>query len=58
MEKIRMTESQQKAYAKYTNVEQLRMIGRSIFFAVRDNLGNLEGFVTIGPNGKTEEDHI
>ena len=58
MNEIRMTESQKKEYAKYTGAEQLRMIGRSIFFAVRDPLGNLEGFVTIGPNGKTEEDHI
>lgn len=58
MDEIRMTESQKKAYAKYTGVEQLRMIGRSIFFAVRDSLGNLEGFITIGPNGKTEEEHV
>jgi len=58
MERITTTASQKEAMQKYTNIEQARMIGRSVWFAVRDSFGNLEGFVTIGPNGKTDEEKI
>lgn len=58
MDNLRMTKSQRKEFEKYLHTSNLRNIGRMIFFEVRDSLDNLQGFVIVGPNGKTEKEYV
>lgn len=61
MNEIIMTASQREVFQKYLGtgtVDRLRNIGRSIWFEIHDCFGDLEGFVVVGPNGKTEEEKI